>query len=203
MDFGFLPVAVTIIGSRGHGALPLRKLAPSLALGLAGIACVAWQSLGNGAGGSSAGGFGDGVIGFFCALAALVSWTTYAVGNSRWLGRLQAISAHDWNLLIGVVTVALVFLIGCGLGLLVGFKGGWWDTIIMRITDAQLSIPMIILAITILGVTKPEVHTIIIVLALSGWPLYARVARSAAIARTSCPTASRGYPPADRPDRGS
>jgi drug/metabolite transporter (DMT)-like permease len=101
---GFLPVAVTIIGSRGHGALPLRKLAPSLALGLAGIACVAWQSLGSGAVGSSAGGFGDGVIGFFCALAALVSWTTYAVGNSRWLGRLQAISAHDWNLLIGVVT---------------------------------------------------------------------------------------------------
>lgn len=101
---GFLPVAVTIIGSRGHGALPLRKLAPSLALGLAGIACVAWQSLGSGAVGASTGGFGDGVIGFFCALAALVSWTAYAVGNSRWLGRLQAISAHDWNLLIGVIT---------------------------------------------------------------------------------------------------
>ncbi|WP_343652377.1 DMT family transporter [Herbaspirillum sp.] len=101
---GFLPVAVSIIGSRGQGAVPLRKLAPSLALGLAGIACVAWQSLGSGTVGANGGGFGDGVIGFFCALAALVSWTTYAVGNSRWLGRLQAISAHDWNLLIGVVT---------------------------------------------------------------------------------------------------
>ena len=36
-----------------------------------------------------------------------------------------------------------------------GFKGKWWDTVIMRITDAQLSIPMIILAITILGVSRP------------------------------------------------
>ena len=56
------------------------------------------------------------------------------------------------------------------------------DTIIMRITDAQLSIPMIILAITILGVSRPSVESIIVVLALSGWPLYARVARSAAVA---------------------
>ncbi|WP_354565129.1 DMT family transporter [Herbaspirillum seropedicae] len=97
---GFLPVAVSIIGSRGEGAVPLRKLAPSLALGLAGIACVAWQSLSV----SAAGQARDGVIGFFCALAALISWTTYAVGNSRWLARLHHISAHDWNLLIGVVT---------------------------------------------------------------------------------------------------
>jgi len=81
----------------------------------------------------------------------------------------------------GIVTVLLIFIIGCGLGLFAGFKGKWWDTIIMRITDAQLSIPMIILAITILGVSRPTVPTIIIVLALSGWPLYARVARSAAV----------------------
>ena len=48
----------------------------------------------------------------------------------------------------------------------------------MRITDAQLSIPMIILAIAILGVSRPSATSIIIVLGLSGWPLYARVARS-------------------------
>jgi peptide/nickel transport system permease protein len=48
----------------------------------------------------------------------------------------------------------------------------------MRVTDAQLSIPMIILAIAILGVSRPSAASIIIVLGLSGWPLYARVARS-------------------------
>ncbi|MBP0581339.1 ABC transporter permease [Labrys sp. LIt4] len=112
-------------------------------------------------------------------------WTWLHPLGTDQLGRdmlLRCLIGLRYSLLIGVVTVALVFLIGCGLGLLAGFKGGWWDTVIMRITDAQLSIPMIILAITILGVTKPEVHTIIIVLALSGWPLYARVARSAAVA---------------------
>jgi len=100
------------------------------------------------------------------------------------LGRdmlLRCLIGLRYSLMIGVVTVVLIFIIGCGLGLFAGFKGKWWDTIIMRITDAQLSVPMIILAITILGVSRPTVPTIIIVLALSGWPLYARVARSAAV----------------------
>jgi len=101
------------------------------------------------------------------------------------LGRdmlMRSLIGLRYSLLVGIITVVLIFIIGCGLGLFAGFKGKWWDTVIMRITDAQLSIPMIILAITILGVSRPTVATIIIVLALSGWPLYARVARSAAVA---------------------
>ena len=100
------------------------------------------------------------------------------------LGRdmlIRSLIGLRYSLLVGIVTVVLIFIIGCGLGLFAGFKGKWWDTIIMRITDAQLSIPMIILAITILGVSRPSVESIIVVLALSGWPLYARVARSAAV----------------------
>jgi len=44
---GFLPVVVTLVGSRGRDAVPLRKLMPSLLLGGAGILCIAWQSLGS------------------------------------------------------------------------------------------------------------------------------------------------------------
>ena len=112
-------------------------------------------------------------------------WTWLHPLGTDQLGRdmlMRCLVGLQYSLLVGVVTVALIFVIGCGLGLCAGFKGKWWDLIIMRITDAQLSIPMIILAITILGVSRPEVSTIIIVLALSGWPLYARVARSAAVA---------------------
>jgi peptide/nickel transport system permease protein len=111
------------------------------------------------------------------------SWA-HPLGTDQ-LGRdmlLRCLVGLRYSLFIGVTTVALMFIVGCGLGLLSGFKGGWWDTAIMRLTDAQLSIPMIILAITILGVSKPTVPTIILVLGLSGWPLYARVARSAAVA---------------------
>jgi peptide/nickel transport system permease protein len=112
-------------------------------------------------------------------------WTwDHPLGTDQ-LGRdmlMRCLIGLQYSLLVGIVTVVLIFVIGCGLGLFAGFKGKWWDTVIMRITDAQLSIPMIILAITILGVSRPTVPTIIIVLALSGWPLYARVARSAAVA---------------------
>lgn len=104
------------------------------------------------------------------------------------LGRdmlLRCLVGLRYSLFIGVTTVVLMFLVGCALGLLSGYKGGWWDTVIMRFTDAQLSLPMIVLAISILGVSTPTVTTIILVLALSGWPLYARVARGLAITERS------------------
>ncbi len=83
-----------------------------------------------------------------------------------------------YSFLIGVATTLLMLLIGCTLGLLSGYFGGWVDTAIMRLTDAQLSIPMIILAIAVLGVSRPTIPAIILVLGLSGWPTYARVTRS-------------------------
>jgi peptide/nickel transport system permease protein len=108
-------------------------------------------------------------------------WTwAHPLGTDQ-LGRdilLRCLIGLRYSLLIGICTVLLMFVVGCLLGIIAGFKGGWIDTIIMRITDAQLSIPMIILAIAILGVSRPSATSIIIVLGLSGWPLYARVARS-------------------------
>ena len=108
-------------------------------------------------------------------------WTwAFPLGTDQ-LGRdvfTRCLVGLRYSVLIGVTTVVLMFAVGCGLGLVSGFKGGWTDTVIMRLTDAQLSIPMIILAIAILGVSRPTVPAIILVLGLSGWPLYARVARS-------------------------
>jgi peptide/nickel transport system permease protein len=112
------------------------------------------------------------------------NWSIVHPLGTDQLGRdmlLRCLIGLRYSLFIGVTTVVLMFVVGCTLGLLAGYKGGWWDTIIMRITDAQLSLPMIILAISILGVSTPTVTTIILVLALSGWPLYARVARGLAI----------------------
>lgn len=104
---GFLPVAVTLIGSRGHSAVPLRRLALTLALGIAGIACVAWQALGVPSEAPAA----DRLTGFLCALGALAAWTAYAVSNSRWLVRLDHVSSHDWSLLTGLVTGGLALLL--------------------------------------------------------------------------------------------
>ncbi|NSX85422.1 DMT family transporter [Agrobacterium tumefaciens] len=104
---GFLPVAVTIIGSRDHGAVSLKRLWPSLAFGAMGIIGISWQSLTE----NDAGLDISRVIGLACALGALASWTAFAVGNARWLSRLHDVSADDWNMMTGVVTGGLALAI--------------------------------------------------------------------------------------------
>ena len=83
---------------------------------------------------------------------------------------------------IAAAAVAIMFVVGCTLGVISGYWGRWVDVILMRITDAQLSIPVIVLAITILSVSRPNPFTVTAVLVLAGWPIYARVVRSIALA---------------------
>jgi peptide/nickel transport system permease protein len=81
------------------------------------------------------------------------------------------------SLIIGFSTVIIIFSFGSALGMIAGYSHGLVDTIQMRITDAQLSLPLIVLAIAILGVTRPNMFSIILVLSISSWPIYARVTR--------------------------
>nr|WP_145550247.1 DMT family transporter [Variovorax boronicumulans] len=100
---GFLPVAVTVIGSRAAGAVPLRRLLPSLLCGLAGILSIGWQSL--------AGAAGTSPLALLCAIGALACWTAYAVGNARALAQRPQVSVQDWNLATGVATGAQALLL--------------------------------------------------------------------------------------------
>lgn len=104
---GLLPVTVTVVGSLEHGAVPLRRLLPSLLLCVAGVACIGWQALAGTAGGAP----GRPLFGLACAVGALASWTVFAVGNARCLARMEHVSAHDWNLLLGLVTGAQSLLL--------------------------------------------------------------------------------------------
>ena len=99
---GFLPVLVTLVGSRDKDALPLRQLLPSILLCLAGAACIGWQALHSHVHSVAR----APLFGLLCAVLALASWTLYAVGNSRALVRQRHFSAHDWNLLTGLATGA-------------------------------------------------------------------------------------------------
>lgn len=85
------------------------------------------------------------------------------------------------GLAISAAAVAIMFIVGCTLGVISGYLGRWVDVILMRFTDAQLSIPVIVLAITILSVSRPNPFTVTAVLVLAGWPVYARVVRSIAL----------------------
>jgi drug/metabolite transporter (DMT)-like permease len=113
---GFLPVAVTIVGSRDAHAVPLARLAPSLLLCGGGAVCIGWQALAAPMGGRP-------VLGLLCAIGALASWSAFAVGNARALTRLHHVSVHDWNLLTGLVT-GLQALVLVPLALAIGAQPG-------------------------------------------------------------------------------
>ena len=82
------------------------------------------------------------------------------------------------SLLVGFSAVLVGGLVGSALGLVAGFRGGWVDTAIMTVADAQLAFPFILLAIGIIAVLGPSFPTLIVVIGLSGWVSYARILRS-------------------------
>ena len=97
---GFIPVTVTVIGSLEQGAVKFVRLLPSIILCLLGGAFIGWDALSE----SSLRSTQESLIGLAFGIAALVSWTAYAVGNARYLRREKSETAHDWNLLIGLMT---------------------------------------------------------------------------------------------------
>src|SRR2546427_4487584 len=82
------------------------------------------------------------------------------------------------SLLVGFAAVVVGGLVGSVLGIVAGFRGGWLDTVIMTVADAQLAFPFILLAIGIIAVLGPSFPTLIVVIGLSGWVSYARILRA-------------------------
>ncbi len=85
------------------------------------------------------------------------------------------------SLVVGLSAVFLAGTLGVFLGLVSGYMGGLLDDVIMRIGDIQLAFPFILLAISVLAVLGPGVDKLIIVLGITGWVTYGRLARSQVI----------------------
>ena len=93
------------------------------------------------------------------------------------------------SVFVGVSAVVLSLIIGVPLGLIAGYAGGWFDTLLMRIADIQLTFPVILVALLIFGIARgllPEgyrddmaVYVIIVAIGLSDWVQYARTVRGA------------------------
>jgi peptide/nickel transport system permease protein len=79
------------------------------------------------------------------------------------------------SLIIGVVSVTMAGIIGMSLGLIAGFSGGWLNMVIMRITDAWMSIPPLIFALVIATVLGPGLKNVIISLGIALVPGYCRM----------------------------
>lgn len=80
--------------------------------------------------------------------------------------------------LVSVVVVLSAIVIGALLGIISGYRGGWLENVIMRLTDAFLSIPALILVIAISIPLKAGFDAVIIALSIVWWPTYARFFRA-------------------------
>ena len=81
------------------------------------------------------------------------------------------------SLLVGVIAVGLSCPLGVLVGLVAGYAGRRVDDVLMRITDIQLAIPTILLAIAVVAVLGPGLGNVILTLSVTGWTLYARLVR--------------------------
>ncbi|HUV88988.1 MAG TPA: ABC transporter permease [Anaerolineae bacterium] len=82
------------------------------------------------------------------------------------------------SLSIGFLVVTVASVIGIPLGATAGYYGGWIDNLIMRITDMFLAFPPLLLAIAIAAALGPSFINVMIAIAFTWWPWYARLVRA-------------------------
>jgi peptide/nickel transport system permease protein len=82
------------------------------------------------------------------------------------------------SLAIGIVTMLVTLTIGIAIGALAGFYGGWIDTVMMRVTDAFLSVPLyLILFVLSASFANGTIASIVFLIAIFSWPITARIVR--------------------------
>ncbi|MGQ0570376.1 MAG: ABC transporter permease [Armatimonadota bacterium] len=106
------------------------------------------------------------------------TWS-YPMGTDQ-LGRdilSRLILGSRVSAIVGVASVLISTTLGVGIGIIAGYYGGVWDVLLMRVTDAFLAIPFLVLVIAVAGVIGPGLLTIILILGFTGWVSYSRVVR--------------------------
>jgi peptide/nickel transport system permease protein len=93
--------------------------------------------------------------------------------------RMMYAAPHDAVACLLVVGSAIV--LGMLLGTTAGYFGGWTDEVLMRVTDAFLSLPALVLAITVSVLLGSGFESVLIALVIVWWPTYARIFRGQAL----------------------
>lgn len=91
------------------------------------------------------------------------------------------------SLIVAFASVILSGVVGTTLGMIAGYRRGWVEITVMRVVDVFLSIPAILLAIITVAVLGPGIVNVIMVLALTRWPRYARIAYSQTLSVANMP----------------
>jgi peptide/nickel transport system permease protein len=97
------------------------------------------------------------------------------------LGR-DILSRVIWGSRITLVIVALAAVtvapIGLAIGIVAGYRGGWVDKVLMRVTDVFMAFPRLVLALALVAALGPGIENAIIAIAATAWPPFARLARA-------------------------
>ncbi|UXA16327.1 ABC transporter permease [Mycobacterium sp. SMC-4] len=94
---------------------------------------------------------------------------------SRVLVAIQA------SMQIAVVSVIFAVLVGVTVGVLAGYRGGWLDTVLMRMVDVMFAFPVLLLALAVVAILGPGVTTTILAIGIVYTPIFARVARASTL----------------------
>jgi peptide/nickel transport system permease protein len=138
------------------------------------------------------------IVLLFCAMAlAAPLLSPYDPLATDWLAVRKPPSAEHWfgtdeigrdvlarivwgsraSLLAGLVSVSLALALGVPLGLVCGYVGGLLDGALMRLVDAMLAIPFLILAIALAAFLGPNLTNAMIAIGISQTPIFARLTR--------------------------
>ena len=85
------------------------------------------------------------------------------------------------SLMIGLVSISAALLIGTIIGLVAGYVGGKTDIIVMQVMDVLLAFPSLILGLIVVAMLGPSISNLIIAIALTAIPPFARIARAPTI----------------------
>jgi peptide/nickel transport system permease protein len=110
--------------------------------------------------------------------------------SKHWLGTddlgRDVLSRLIYGCRIAVIAAAeatsIAVLLGVPLGLFIGYRGGWWDWIVMRIVEAVVSIPGIMVAIVIIAILGPGLHRAMLALGILYSTSFLRLARGVVLA---------------------
>lgn len=90
----------------------------------------------------------------------------------------RLIYAARVSLTVGISASAIAVAIGVPLGIVAGYMGGLFDSVIGVVLNILLAFPFLLLALLIAAVVGPGFANVIIILGVTGWPIYTRIIRA-------------------------